>query len=73
MTFANPLYFILLALLLPYIIWYVLRWRRSHPVMQVSSTYAFQGVKRSWKEYLMHAPFLLRMLCFVLAVIALAR
>jgi len=73
MTFANPLYFILLGLLVPYIVWYVLRWRRSHPVLQVSSTYAFQGVRRSWKEYLIHAPFLLRLACIVLAVIALAR
>ena len=73
MTFANPLYFILLGLLAPYIVWYVLRWRRSHPVLQVSSTYAFLGVRRSWKEYLIHAPFLLRLACIVLAVIALAR
>ena len=73
MIFANPLYFILLALLLPYIIWYVVKWRRSHPVMQVSSTYAFQGVKRSWKEYLIHAPFLLRIAGYVMTVIALAR
>ena len=73
MTFANPLYFILLALLVPYIVWYVLRWRRSHPVLQVSSTYAFQGVRRSWEEYLVHAPFLLRLTCMTLAIIALAR
>ncbi|MBP1531012.1 MAG: VWA domain-containing protein [Bacteroidaceae bacterium] len=73
MTFSNPLYFSLLALLVPYVIWYALRWRHSHPVMQVSNTYAFQGLRRSWKEYLVHAPFLLRMACFVLAVVALAR
>lgn len=73
MTFANPLYFILLAPLIPYIIWYVLKWRRSHPVLQVSSTYAFQGVRLSWKEYLIHAPFLLRLACISLAIVALAR
>lgn len=73
MKFANPIYFSLLALLVPYIIWYVLRWRRSHPVMQVSSTYAFEGVRRSWKEYFMHAPFLLRLTCISLVITALAR
>lgn len=73
MKFANPIYFSLLALLVPYIIWYVLRWRRSHPVMQVSSIYAFEGVRRSRKEYLMHAPFLLRLTCISLAITALAR
>lgn len=41
--------------------------------MQVSSTYAFQGVRHSWKEYLVHAPFVLRLACMVLAITALAR
>jgi len=73
MTFANPLYFILLALLVPYIVWYMLYHRRSHPVMQVSSTDAFRFMRHSWKEYLIHVPFLLRLACFTLIVIALAR
>ena len=73
MTFANPLYFILLVLLIPYIIWYVLKWRRSHPVMQVSNTDAFRHVGHTWKEYLIHVPFLLRLACISLLVVALAR
>lgn len=73
MIFANPLYLALLGLILPYVIWYILYHRRSHPVMQVSSTYAFLHARRSWKEYLIHVPLLLRLTCFVLAVVALAR
>jgi len=73
MTFANYPYLFLLALLVPYAIWYILCHRNAHPVLQVSSTDAFRYSKRSWKEYLIHAPFLLRMLCFALIVVALAR
>ena len=73
MTFANPLYFLLLALLIPYIIWYLIMHRRIDPVMQVSSTEAFRYRYHTWKEYLVHAPFLLRIVCFVAGVTALAR
>lgn len=73
MTFANPLYFILLALIIPYIIWYIIMHRRIDPVLQVSSVEAFRYKHHTWKEYLVHAPFILRIVCFVAAVTALAR
>lgn len=73
MSFANPLYFLLLILVIPYIIWYIIRHKRIDPVMQVSSTAAFRHYHHTWKEYLVHAPFLLRIVCFVAAVVALAR
>lgn len=73
MTFANPLYFLLLALVIPYIIWYIIKHRRIDPVLRVSSVHAFRHKHHTWKEFLIHAPFLLRIVCFVAAVIALAR
>lgn len=73
MTFAQPLYFLLLILVIPYIIWYVLRYKKSHPVMMVSSLNSFRHYSRSFREYLVHTPFLLRIVCFVAAVIAIAR
>jgi len=73
MTFANPLYFLLLILVVPYIIWYIIMHRRIDPVMQVSSTEAFRYKHHTWKEYLVHAPFLCRLVCYVAAVCALAR
>lgn len=73
MAFANPLYFMLLALLIPYVIWYLIKHRNVDPVMRVSSTEAFRYRHHTWKEHLVHAPFLLRIVCFVSAVIALAR
>lgn len=47
--------------------------RRINPVMQVSSVEAFRHKHHTWKEQLVHAPFLLRIVCFVAAVAALAR
>lgn len=73
MAFANPLYFMLLALLIPYVIWYLIKHRNVDPVMRVSSTEAFRYRHHTWKERLVHAPFLFRIVCFVSAVIALAR
>ena len=73
MTFANPAYFLLLLLLIPYIIWYVLRGRRSEPSMRVSSTRMYAAMPKSYKVYLRHVPFVLRMIALVLLVVVLAR
>lgn len=41
--------------------------------MQVSNSFAFEGLKPSWKNRLEHIPFALRMLAFVLIVLVLCR
>lgn len=73
MTFANPAYLLLLLLLIPYIIWYILRGRRSEPSMRVSSTRMYAAMPKSYKVYLRHAPFVLRMIALVLLIVVLAR
>lgn len=73
MTFAYPIYFFLLILLVPYIVWYVVMHRRIDPVMTISSTDAFRYMHHTWRERLVHAPFLLRIVCFTASVFALAR
>ena len=73
MQFANPYFLLLLLLLIPYILWYVLRHRTSEPTLQVSSTAAFRRAPRSWKQMLVHAPFLLRCLSFLMIVLVLCR
>lgn len=73
MTFANPTYFLLLLLLIPYIVWYVLRGRRSEPSMRVSSTRMYITMPKSYKVYLRHVPFVLRMIALALIVVVLAR
>ncbi len=73
MFFANPLYLFLLLLLIPYIVWYILGYRSAHPMLLVSSTEAYRFLRYTWKQYLIHAPFLLRCICFAAAIVALAR
>ena len=73
MTFANPAYFLLLLLLIPYIVWYILRGRRSEPSMRVSSTRMYATMPKSYKVYLRHAPFVLRMIALALLIVVLAR
>ena len=73
MTFANPAYFLLLLLLIPYIVWYILRGRRSEPSMRVSSTRMYATMPKSYKVYLRHVPFVLRMIALALIVVVLAR
>lgn len=73
MTFANPLYFLLFLLLIPYIVWYVLRNDRHEPSMQVSTVSMYAGMPKSWKAYLRHLPFVLRIAALSLIIIVLAR
>ncbi len=74
MTFANPLYLYLLLLLAPLIGWYIYKLGKSQASLQVSSTEAFEAPKASsWKVYLRHVPFVLRMAVIALLIVVLAR
>ena len=73
MIFANIEYLFLLLLLLPYIAWYVLKRKKTEPTMQVSTTRMYMQASKSWKIYLLHAPFVLRILAFVMIILVLAR
>ena len=73
MTFASPAYFLLLLLLIPYIIWYLFQHLKSTPSIRVSSLNGLYRAPKTLRNYLVHVPFLLRLACYVFAVIALAR
>lgn len=73
MFFANIEYLFLLVLLIPYIVWYVLRHKKSDASLQVSDTSMYKNVPKSYKVYLIHAPFILRILTFIFLVLVLAR
>ena len=73
MEFQNPLFFILLLLLLPYIFWYVLRHRQSQPSLRLPEIAKYRQVRRSWRVLLLPAPMLLHVLFYVLLVCILAR
>lgn len=74
MVFANPTYLYLLLLLVPLIGWYIYKFHKSQASLQVSSSEAFQlpGTS-SWKVYMRHLPFVLRMLAIALLIVVLAR
>jgi len=73
MSFANPLYFLLLLLLIPMIGWYIWKLRKSQASIQLSSIEGFSKAPNTFRTYLRHIPFILRMLAFTFLVIALAR
>ena len=73
MVFANIEYLFLLVLLIPYVFWYFMKRKKTEPTLQVSTTRMYMNVPRSWRLYLLHAPFVLRVVAFVLLVLVLAR
>ena len=73
MTFVHPAYLLLLLLLIPYIVWYILRGRQSEPSMRVSTTRMYASMPKSYKLYLRHVPFVLRMIALALIIFVLAR
>lgn len=74
MVFANPTYLYLLLLLIPMIGWYIWKLCKSQASLQVSSSEAFDVPgATSWKVYLRHVPFVLRMAAVAVLIIILAR
>ena len=73
MEFKNPLFFLLLLVLVPYIVWYVLRFKQSLPSLKVPDTTKYVKVPKTFRLYLMHLPFLLRIILISLVVCILAR
>lgn len=72
-SFADPEYLLLLLLLIPLLLWYFLFRRRSEPAMKMASTEAYRHLGRTPRTSLIHAPFFLRTVAFVLVVLVLAR
>lgn len=73
MVFANIEYLFLLFLLIPYIVWYILKRKNNEAAIQVSDTHVYEHAPKSYKNYLLHVPFILRVLALILLIIVLAR
>lgn len=73
MQFAHPGYLWLLLILIPIIVWYVFKHREAHPALHISSTLPFSKVGRSYKEYLLHVLFVLRLFTISCVIVVLAR
>lgn len=73
MEFANKEYLFLLFLIIPYLLWYLMYRKKNEPTMRISDTFAYRYAPKSWKVRLMPLQMMLRILAFVMIVIALAR
>ena len=73
MVFSNPYYFILLTVLIPYIIWYVMRSKNSRATLKMPEASKYKALPKSLRQYLIHVPFLLRIILITLVVCILAR
>ena len=73
MVFADSGYLFLLLLLIPLIVGYVLSRKKSDASLQVSDTTVYTYAPKSYTTYLIHAPFILRILALALLIMVLAR
>lgn len=72
-TYANPELFHLLWVLIPIIAWYILRQKKLSASLQISTIRGFAGAPKTWKHYLRHLLFVIRLIVLALLVVVLAR
>lgn len=73
MIFANKICLVLLFALIPYTIWYWRVGRKKTPALRYTTTNGMEQLPKTWRQHLIHLPFLLRCLAYSLLVLALAR
>jgi Ca-activated chloride channel homolog len=72
-TFAKPELFYLLIGLIPIIVWYVLRQKRSKASIQISTLESLRKAPLTWKHSLRHLAFVLQLGVLALIITCLAR
>jgi Ca-activated chloride channel family protein len=72
-VFANPKLLYLLLAVIPVIAWYIYRNALINPTISFSSLQGFGNIKKSYKHYLRHVLFALRVLVFVILILIIAR
>lgn len=73
MNLAHPGYLWLFLLFIPLIAWYVWSQRKANPSMRISSISAFKGLSTSWKVYVKHFSFVLKLAALSCLIIILCR
>ena len=73
MQLAYPQYLWLFLLYIPLIIWYIKRNSMTNPTLQFSTISPFKKLPKSYKEYLRHFLFILRLCAIGCLIIVLAR
>ena len=71
--FANPKMFWLLLLVPLAILWYVLRYKKQEASVNFSDLKGMVKLPKTWKAYLRHLLFALKMAALALLIVALAR
>jgi Ca-activated chloride channel family protein len=72
-TYANPEMFYLLLVMVPMVVWYILRFRHSGASLKISTTQSMENLPKGWKHYLRHSLFVITLAVITLLVFALAR
>lgn len=73
LQFAHPSMLWLFLLLIPLIVWYLLKQHNARPSLAISSIAPFKGLGRSWRQYVRHLLFVLRLVALSCLIIILAR
>lgn len=73
MHFAHPNFLWTLLIIVPITVWYVLKQRNLHATLALSTAKPFASLPRSWKQYLRHFLFVLRMATLACLIIVMAR
>ena len=73
MSLANPQYLWLFLIYVPLIVWYVLKHKKANPTLEVSTTMPFDKLPASWKVYLRHIMFVVKLLAIGVLIIILCR
>ncbi|MBQ0155524.1 MAG: VWA domain-containing protein [Bacteroidales bacterium] len=72
-TFESPQYLYLAALIIPLTAWFVWRRNKQTANLQVSTISPFKQAPKSLRYYILHLPFILRMIALALLCVILAR
>lgn len=73
MQLAHPQYLWLFLVFIPLIVWYIFKQRNAKPSMAVSTISPFAKTGTSYKSWLRHALFILRLGAIGCVIIILAR
>jgi Ca-activated chloride channel homolog len=73
LDFARPYFFYFLLVLLPLIAWYYYKHKNNYASIRMSSLEPVAGIKQSYKHYLRHILFGIRIIALALLIVALAR
>lgn len=73
MMLKYPSLLWLLLIIIPLVVWYVLKHRDSNPAIGISTVSPVEKMPLSWKVVVMHACFVLQIIAIAALIVALAR